>query len=273
MSEVCPNCGKPVLATDTICWHCGYQLPKRPAARPAPSRDAVAGLPGRAADKAPADEYDFRALAVYGLLTLAIIVALLLVMRSLNGRPILVQSAAFELGDWVAVTDVDLRYTLSVPADWQWLDVAYRDQSQLLDKVMERQVYVRRALRPLGRPADDLTIVGLAVGSQNLEESEPQPFVVIGRSDQLGALTPDEALARVAEAPPVSQPAVDTHLSGQPQARFDTTDLAGGYNCRHLFTAQAGVGYLLAACAPQPRFGSLLDDLDKIRDTFQLLEH
>ena len=35
----------------------------------------------------------------------------------------------------------------------------YRSALQyLLDKVMERQVYVRRALRPLGRPADDLTI-------------------------------------------------------------------------------------------------------------------
>ena len=92
------------------------------------------------------------------------------------------QSAAFELGDWVSVTDVDLRYTLSVPADWQWLDVAFRDQSRLLAEVMDRQVYVRRALRPLGNAADDLDITGLAVGSQTLEIDEALPFVVVGRS-------------------------------------------------------------------------------------------
>ena len=272
MAETCPNCGKPVLATDTLCWHCGYQLPKRPAARPAPSRDAVAGLPGQATDET-AEEYDFRALAVYGLLTLAIIVGLLLVMRSLNDRPILVQSAAFDLGDWVSVTDVDLRYTLSVPTEWQWLDVAYRDQSELLSQIMERQLYVRRALGPLGHAADDVAIVGLAVGTQNLEERESQPFVVIGRSSQLGTISTDEALTLLTEEPPITQQEVDTHLSGQPQARFATTDLAGGYNCRHLFTAQDGVGYLVAACAPQARFGTMLDDLDRIRDSFQLLEH
>ena len=29
MSETCPNCGKPVLPSDTACWHCGYMLAKR----------------------------------------------------------------------------------------------------------------------------------------------------------------------------------------------------------------------------------------------------
>jgi hypothetical protein len=263
-----------VLPTDTLCWHCGYQLPKRPAAKPAPVRPAAAGLPDRqAAGNAAAGEYDFRALAVYGLLTLAIIVALLWVMRSLNDRPILVQSAAFELGDWVSLTDVDLRYTLSVPGDWQWLDVAYRDQSQMLADVMDRQIYVRRALRSLAHAADDVAIVGLAVGSQSLELRESLPFVVIGRSEQLGALTPEQALELVAEQPPAANKAVDTHLSDQPQARFNITDLIGGYNCRHLFTTQDGVGYLVAACAPQERFGVMLNDLDRIRDSFQLLEH
>lgn len=274
MAETCPNCGKPVLPTDTLCWHCGFQLPKRPAARPAPAQPVAAGFPERAAEgETTAEAYDLRALAVYGLLTLVIIVALLLVMRSLNGRPILVQSAAFELGDWVSVTDVDLRYTLSVPADWQWLDVAFRDQTQLLADVMDRQIYVQPALRSLSHAADDVEIIGLAVGTQSLEIREAQPFVVIGRSGQLGALTPEEALALVADAPQASNKEIDTHLSGQPQARFATIDIAGGYNCRHLFTAQAGVGYLVAACAPQARFGTLLSELDRIRDSFQLLEH
>ena len=37
MSETCPNCGKPVLPSDTACWHCGYMLAKRAKAKAAPS--------------------------------------------------------------------------------------------------------------------------------------------------------------------------------------------------------------------------------------------
>ena len=58
--------------------------------------------------------YDLRALLVYGLLTLALILSLWLVMRALGQQPVLVRSAALAGGDWVTVTDSDLRYTLSL---------------------------------------------------------------------------------------------------------------------------------------------------------------
>lgn len=283
MSESCPNCGKPVLASDTVCWHCGYTLPKRPKATPPakssqPARpDPALHLPARArpAVEAPPVTYDFRALAVYGVLTLLVVLGLWLVMRSLSRQPILVRSAAFELGgDWVAVTDVDLTFTLSLPTDWQWLDVGFREQSELLERVLDRQRYIERSLQPLGATAGDVDILALAVDTQVLEEDVPQPFVVVGRSARLSDLSPEEALALLDELPlPTSEKGIDTRLSGQPQARFTVLDQANAYQCRHLFLPnQAGSAYLVAACAPQPRFGATERDLDEILDSFQLLE-
>lgn len=270
MTESCPNCGKPVLETDTVCWHCGYQLPRRP--KPHKPTAGAAGRP-RAVTDSP--DVDFRALAIYGLLTLAVILGLWLVMRSLSRYPILVRSAGLDLGgNWVAVTDVNLRYTLSLPTEWQWLDVAFRDQEDVLDQVTGRQPYIERALRPLGEAAGDVAIVGVAVGTQTLEDTEPQPFLVIGQSGRLRELAPQAALDLLAdEALPVSEKEINTRLAGQAQARFNVLDMPNAYQCRHLFVTDNEAGYLVAACSPQASFATLRRDLDDILDSFQLLEH
>lgn len=275
MSAACPNCGKPVLPIDTTCWHCGYALPKRPKAPPparAPRQTPAAGSVS-AAESAAAD-YDLRALAIYGLLTVAVVVALWLVMRALGQQPVLVRSAALAGGDWVSVTDADLRYTLSLPAGWQWLDVGYRDQEALLAAVIERQGYVAQALDPLGQAAGDVATLAVAANTRDLNGPDPIPFVVVGRSERLANLSPEDALALLAgRDPAVAETAIDRHLAGQPQARFDLLDSANSYQCRHLFVADAGAGgYLVAACAPPAEYGRLRSTLDAILDSFQLLQ-
>lgn len=278
MPESCSNCGKPVLATDTVCWHCGYRLTKRPKTPRQPVNEAAAGNVSRAQTQAGgADiEFDLRALAVYSLLTLAVILGLWLVMRSLRGYPILVRSAGLDLGgNWVAITDVNLRYTLSVPTDWQWLDVAFRDQSEMLEQLTGRQPYIAKALGPLGGPAGDVTILAVAVGAQDLENPEPQPFIVIGQSGRLRELTPQAALDLLTgQSLAVSEVDFDTRLAGQPQARFNVLDLTNGYQCRHLFARREADehAYLVAACAPQGQFAALTDDLENMLDSFQILE-
>ncbi len=278
MSEACPNCGKPVLPTDTACWHCGFALPKRPKARAAEKPP----LPPRAgpltrertadATTGPAD-INLRALAVYGLLTLAVIVSLWLVMRALGRQPVLVRGAALAGGDWVAVTDSELRYTLSLPTDWQWLDVAYRDQSDLLAQVIDRRPTIGRALAPLGEPAGDVEVLAVALGTQDLTEDTAIPFAVIGRSARLRTVGPQTALDALAATDlSLTEAAVDSRLAGQTQARFKVFDAADAYHCRHLFVANPdSYGYLVAACAPQATYGTLQHQLDDILDTFQLL--
>ena len=277
MTEMCPNCGKPVLPTDTACWHCGYALPKRAKAKaelsPMPPRVGPLTRERATGDADGAADYNLRALLVYGLLTLALILALWLVMSALGRQRVLVRSAALAGGDWVTVTDADLRYTLSLPTDWQWLDVAYRDQSELLAEIIERQPAVGRALAPLGDPAGDVEILAVALGTQDLSAAEPIPFAVIGRSAQLRELEPQAALDMLAgQGLSVTEATIDSRLAGQTQARFKVFDPSTAYQCRHLFVADpSSYGYLVAACAPQAGYGTLQQQLDDLLDTFQLL--
>ncbi len=262
MGESCPNCGKPVLPADVTCWHCGYGLPARPKALFAPQQ----------ATPAEGTDYDFRALAVYGALTALIIVGLWLVMRSLGGYPILVRSAGVGFGGWVAITDAELRYTLNLPSDWQWFDLAYREQDDLLAPIIERQPYVARALRPLDDLTGDVELLGVAVGAEVLEEGAPLPLVLVGRSPALRDATPQVVLDQLEEQPlPVGEKETNTRLAGQPQARFTIVDRSYDYHCRYLVATTDGA-YLVAACAPQARAGPLLSALDDILNSFQLLE-
>lgn len=271
MSETCPNCARPVLPADTVCWHCGYQLPPRAKSPPR------AHQRGRSGDGASdAEPVDLRDIAVYGLLTLVVILALLAVMRSLGRQPVLVRSAGVQLGgEWVTVTDADLRYTISLPSDWQWFDLGWREQDELLDGLVERQPFIRWATRPLGEAAGDVTILAVAAAATEQGADQPQPLLVVGRSERLREVTPEEAFDLLAaRSSPTSEQSIDTRLSGQRQARFETVDEAYRYQCRHLFVAdEVTAAYLVAACAPMARFGTVDNTLDDILNSFQLLQH
>lgn len=271
MTGSCPNCGKPVLPADTLCWHCGYTLPKQPKVRPA--APTASRTPGEV-DRGAVD-YDLRALAVYGALTLAIVLSLMGVMRALGRQPILVRSAGPGFGDdWMTVTDADLRYTLSLPSDWQWFDAAYRGQNALLPDLIAQQPYVGQALQPLGAAAGDVTILGVAVDTLNLEDAPAVAFAVVGRSERLGRLDPESALGLLGEQPlTVSETGIDTDLPGQRQARFSILDRPNAYQCRELFTSDGAAGYLVAACAPESDFGAQRRELDEILTSFQLLQN
>lgn len=284
MSDTCPNCGKPVLPTDAACWYCGFDLPRRPAAKPvaaaqeskrtsraAGSSTTSATQPGATSPVA----YDFRSLAIYGLLTLLVVAGLWLVMRSLGQRPVLVRSA-FNIGsDWVTVTDSELRYTLTLPPDWQWLDLSFRDQTAVLERLTTNQPYVNRALRPLGGVAGDVEIAAVAMAGQTIDVTEPGTFVVVGRSEALRETEPQAALDALAAAGVAAvKGEIDRHMPAQPQARFQVLDDERNYQCRHLFVADAeSAGYLVAACAPQREFGNRERQLGDILDSFQLLEN
>jgi hypothetical protein len=272
--NTCPACGKRILPSDTLCWHCGHKLPERAAPLDLPLSPRV-GAKGSAVAQTDAPAYDLRAIAVYGGLTLAVFVALLLVMGALGRRPLLVNSAGLDIpDDWVQLTDSQLRYTLAVPGGWQWLDVPFRDQQAVLDDLVRRRPTIRRSLTPLGRTAGDLSIEGVALGGEALGQADPAPFVVIAASPRLRALTPGEALSLLAESPlPVSDQRLDDSVPRQPRGRFSVVDAPAGYQCQHLVTADpATAAYLVAACAPAAQVAGLQADLDAVLNSFQLLE-
>jgi hypothetical protein len=284
MSERCENCGNPVLATDTICWHCGWKLPKRPRLKtssPAPpptarSRQAREARESAGSDTLAVDRYDLRAIIVYGALTAVILVALLVVMRSLGRQPLLVAGADLRLGDdWTAVTDNNLRYVLSLPSGWQWLDGAYREQQGLLDELAASVPNIRWSLAPLGEVAGDLELLAVAYQPEPPEVGGPFVFVAIGRSQRLGQIAPQQALELLAERSlPLAATDLIENIPGQPQARFALLDNSRQVQCRTLFMPNddESVGYLVTACAPQESFGRVQRDLDRILDSFQLFQ-
>jgi hypothetical protein len=279
--DTCENCGRPILLADITCWHCGYSLPDRKKSRIGQDTGvaSTARLFGAARPSDPTTgedgKYNFRAIALYGTLTLFVIMGLMIVLSVLGRYPTLVRSANLALGsDWIAVTDADLRYTISLPDSWQWLDLAYRDQQMVLPLLIERQPYINRALQPLGEAADDIEILSIAVNALTLEETAPRPFVVIARSEGLRELTPQAVLNLLnGYSLPVSEQSIDRRLAGQPQARYNVLDLEHAYQCRHLFvTDSESAGYLVAACAPQARFAVMQRELNNILDSFQLIQ-
>lgn len=283
MSERCENCGNSVLATDTVCWHCGRPLPKKSLPKPSPTKRLRAFAPSSvrlATDEEAAvpRTYDFRAIAIYSLLTLLILILLVLTMHSLGRRPLLVAGAELRLGtDWTAVTDNDLNYTLSLPPGWQWLDSTFRQQQTLLDETAAAEPNIAWSLSPLGAGVDDLELLAMAFPLQPADDPDnPQPltFVVIGRSQQLATLAPPQALASLSKQPIVTTASATAEpFPGQPQARFSLLSDSRQIQCRSLHTAATGTAYLVAACAPQSSFGRIQRDLDNILDSFQLLQH
>lgn len=275
MSDQCANCGKPVLDSDTVCWHCGYKLREVPAPEPV----AAPSVPARqiaASGGEDVQSYNVRALLIYGVLTLAIIVGLWAVMSALSRQPILVRSADRSLGnDWLAVTDSNLIYTISLPAGWQWLDMSIRDQREALSNLIVRQSYVDNALLPLGGPVDDLQIVAVGLDAPTLDYPDPVAFVVVGRSEALGSLTPEAAIDRLNElSGVVVEPVPNNRIPGQPQARFTLLDEDAGFQCRHLAVQDGTVyTYLVAACSPQSGYGRLQRDFELMLDSFQFLEN
>jgi hypothetical protein len=273
-TNTCPACGKRILPSDTLCWHCGHKLPEQAAPLDLPLNPrVVAKRP--AAPQTDTPSYDLRAIAIYGGLTLAVFVALLLVMAALGRRPLLVNSAGLDVpDDWIQLTDSQLRYTLAVPGGWQWLDVPFRDQQGVLAELTRRQPYIARSLNPLGQTAGDLSIESVVVGSEALGLPDPVPFVVIAASPRLRELAPQEALSRLAGSPlPVSDQRLDDSVPRQPRGRFSVRDAPAGYQCQHLVTADpATAAYLVAACAPETQYAGLQADLDAVLNSFQLLE-
>jgi hypothetical protein len=231
------------------------------------------------ADIPAAGGYDLRAIIVYGALTVIILAALLAVMRSLGRQPLLVAGADLRLGDnWTTVTDSELRYALSLPSGWEWLDGAYREQQRLLDELAVSTSNIRWSLAPLGEVAGDVELLAVAYRPEPPEIGRPLIFAAIGRSQRLGGVTPQQALDLLAGQSLPSLPIAATDLieniPGQPQARFALLDNSRQVQCRTLFMPNDddSVGYLVAACAPQESFGRVQRDLDIILDSFQLFQ-
>jgi hypothetical protein len=263
MAKACPNCGQPTLETDITCWHCGWQLAPQKTARPVTKQrpTATAALP-----------YPLSTIMLYGAMTAVVLIALLLVMRSLGQKPLITIHPETRLGaNWTPVTDGAQRFTLDLPADWRWLD-GDSDQRALTDALAEDGRF-HAALAPLG----DLIEAGdiLLIASYTpFAADDLAGLVVVAHSEILDRLTPEQAIQWSGQntADLVIQEArLAEGFTGVTHALLLVENPNSGWRCRQHFTPGPADSFLVAACAPRSWFPRYAGDLQNIVASFQLL--
>lgn len=261
MAQTCTNCGHPALETDTVCWHCGWQLsPPRVIKANARQSEAVAEEP-----------YPLTAVVFQGVMTVAVIIAVLLVMRSLGQKPLIIIHPETRLSaDWLPVTDPAQRFTLDLPVDWTWLDES--DQPRFAD-LLQADDQFQAALAPLSNFVEDTELLLVARGSRG-STGELTGFVVVAHSESLDALTPQQAIELVSQQAAeltIRETSLVESLTGQTQATILVDGVGDQLRCRQQLTPGQPDSFLLTACSPTAQFPRYANDLQNILNSFQIL--
>ena len=265
MNIRCENCGHMALETDANCWHCGEPLSGREDA----ARKRVRVRESWTRDSGPAS------IAVYGGLTVLVVLAALLIMRSLGQQPQLqVRLGTRTRPNWTFITDGERRFTVTLPDSWSWDDGAEPAGSVALATLAEGDDRFRLATHPLGAETDEMTILFAAEGQP--DDPERSQFMVIASSELLNRLTYDEAVAFLLNSDYDLQEArfVDdfdkSHVS-----IIATTPLDDGsgsaIRCRQQFVLGRQESLLASLCAPSGRYAAYSNQFSEIMASFQHL--
>jgi hypothetical protein len=286
MNVRCENCGRAALDSDETCWHCGAPLPGREGA----GRKLVKARESWAHGAGPAS------IAVFGGLTLMVVLAAILVMVSLGRRPQLqVLLGTRSLPGWRFVTAADQAFTLALPGGWTWLDGASAESAATLAALVEDEPRFLLATHPLGAESDDVHIVFAA--ADPLPGLGEKANLVVAASPLLNRLTYQEATsfltgsdydvlsARfvddfdksrvdiVVDTPLVNAPLVDGRPDSVPP---DGAAEEGGeglvMRCRQQFVLGREQSLLVSLCAPRGRFAVYSQTFDNVMASFQHLD-
>lgn len=266
--RTCDNCGRPVLESDVICWHCGYEL-QPPPADAAPAAEASEDD----AEEVP-QAFPLPATVAYGLLTAVLILAALFVMQSLGQQPVVALNPETSSAGWTAVTDAALRFTLDLPDEWTWR-LTTDTQPFTLDDELVAGVPLATAVAPFGDLVDDTEILLVAAS----DDTAVPGFLVVARSQRLSALTAEEAasfLDTLSDADvEVVATSSTTNLAGLPQVRYGLNHPNVGQQCENLYVPLADASYLVGACGPritryQLVFANILDSFQPLGRSVQV---
>lgn len=242
--ERCDNCDRPMLATDAVCWHCG-QPRKGQVAQVAAGSEPVA----------------LTAVSSYALLTLAIIIALLLVIRSLAQQPLIVVNGnAPRPRGWTVFTDSQRRFTVNLPPEWTVAEPADGAFAALL---AAEEGVGETAVSPL----DPSTILLLA----RSPAAETQ-LVAVARNVQLHQLSLSQ-LTDLITATGVDIQQVEEGESFFGVAQINLTFAAEGeILCSQQYALQPEDSYLVTICMDANSFHRSRETIEAIQGSFQPLK-
>lgn len=261
MTRTCDNCRRPVLETDTVCWHCGWKL--SPAG---PVKEKTAAANEEEGQESELEPTPLPLIVFYGSLTLLIIIGLLLLMNSLGQSPtITITDASFT--ELVTLTDPEKQFTVNIPARWQW---TFQDEDQtpmMFAGVEELDTWTAAAIDPLGTLVSDNVNLLLA-GDNSI-------LLVVMRSDRLNRLTPQQAVASLRQEVFEGINVVDArqvqNKAGEDAAVFTIKHDEAELTCRQMLTPAPTTAYLVAVCATTINNEQYEDEFNSVLDSFQLL--
>lgn len=253
------------MSADVICWHCGWRIPGDGGGH---DHDA-----GATRGLAAVPSISFRRAAVYGLLTLAIAVALLLVIRSLGRLPLVVSnpSAPLESG-WSAIVLHDRRFAFSLPADWSWEETSDGDHLGILSGIPNESLPLREVLSVYGESPSEMRILMVAASEPAIDKAALPAFAFIAQDVRSSHLNPSQAVALLqedSEAYGLLRAVLTQESSGEFHGAFLVELVDRGYQCEQKFTSGPRGSFLVAACAINAQLSSYSEILPAIVDSFE----
>jgi hypothetical protein len=262
----CENCEQLALDSDVVCWHCGQPL----LGREETTEEEVQ------VSESWQQSVSLSSLGAYLGLTLVVIVAALLVMRSLGQQPLLQVNRGVRPPDgWQRISDTERSFTFWLPKEWYWYDESDPEQKPAFREEVESNPLYQASMSPLGAEVDDVELMFVAL-KPGIEDEETAGFVVIGRSETLNRLSYEDALTflnnsqyQVLNAGFVDELEknhvileVETQVAG---ADFDSL------RCHQQFIRGEQESILVTACSPSNKFEGLLQEVGIILNSFQRL--
>ncbi len=267
----CENCGQPATATDVVCFHCGQPLADREEL-PEPAVKVKDGWRQTISPRAAAGYIGIAAL---------VLLAFLLVTRSLGQRPLVqVGFATRPAEGWRQMVNQGENFLFYLPNNWETYDGLDPDQTdELALRLAESELY-QLATQPLSSLTDDLEIIYLAQNGRPAEDDR-FAFLVIGRSALLSGLAYDEVLEVWSNDPSLDGVAnfVDDYSKSRAEVvvrlsleRRESEVADEAIRCRQHFVRGNVESYLLAICSPADRYIPRASTFEVINDSFQRLK-
>jgi hypothetical protein len=254
----CENCGQTVLAGDFECWHCGSTLSNPDAIPPLSEKDQAreeSGLGG------PALQILF-----YASMTTVIVLALILVIRSLGQQPRIAAAVTIEDEPMIELIAPDGSYRIDLPVDSVWyFPQAERGQGSRAAQMAGDPEFAS-ALQPLYGLVSDLDIL--------LTARVDSAILAIARSNRLGQLTAERVVGSLGDEVFAESTVLGTqsgiNSAGTAIAVITVEQENPLRICRQHFVPDPGGAYLAAICSDPEQFEQQSADFDGILSGFRM---
>lgn len=265
MTYQCERCGQTALETDTVCWHCGWRFSQQEPKKPASKIKAIAG---------EEESLSLSAVAIYAILTLITLLAIMLVTRSLEQKPLFLANPETPLEPgWVPITDQAQQFTLNIPSQWQWFEKEDEEQQSSFDALAKNDQF-RAAVAPFTNIAADTEVLLVAQNDTTAESSAPPGFLVVARSVDFRQLPSEQTLNQVRQnAANLLNAEITESFTGQNQVviLIDVDSVDSLLRCRERLIHGPQAGYLVAGCTPRSDYPRYRSEFEAIVASFQLL--